>query len=98
MCVLFFDAPSCPYLLFQILTKDSVTVKVDAVVFFRIYNPTMSIINVQNAASSTYLVAQTTLRNVLGSKKMSEVLSDREAISEEMQVRIGAREENFPMA
>ena len=46
----------------------------------------MSVLNVENAAGSTYYVAQTTLRNVLGTKKLAELLSDREAISEEMQV------------
>lgn len=69
----------------EILTKDSVTVRVDAVVFYRIYNPTMSIINVENANSATYYVSQTTLRNVLGTKKLSELLTDRDAIGEEMQ-------------
>lgn len=62
--------------------------RVDAVVFYRIYNPTMAIINIENANSSTYYVAQTTLRNVLGTKKLSEVLSEREQISAEMQVRV----------
>lgn len=62
------------------------TVRVDAVVFYRIYNPTMAIVNIENANSSTYYVAQTTLRNVLGTKKLSEVLSEREQISTEMQV------------
>lgn len=60
----------------------------DAVVFYRIYNPTMSIINVENANSATYYVAQTTLRNVLGTKKLSELLTDRDAIGEEMQVGV----------
>ena len=62
------------------------TVRVDAVVFYRIYNPTMSIINVENANSATYFVAQTTLRNVLGTKKLSELLTDRDSIGDEMQV------------
>lgn len=70
----------------QILTKDSVTVRVDAVVFYRIYNPTMSILNVENANSATFFVAQTTLRNVLGTKKLSELLTDRDSIGDEMQV------------
>ena len=46
----------------------------------------MSILNVENASASTFYVAQTTLRNVLGTKKLAELLSDREAISDEMQV------------
>jgi erythrocyte band 7 integral membrane protein len=70
----------------EILTKDSVTVRVDAVVFYRIYNPTMAIINVENANAATFYVAQTTLRNVLGTKKLAELLTDRDAIGDEMQV------------
>ena len=70
----------------QVLTKDSVTVAVDAVVYFRIYNATMSITNVENANRSTRLLAQTTLRNVLGTKNLSDILGDRETISETMQV------------
>ena len=70
----------------QILTKDSVTARVDAVVYFRIVNPTSSIVKVENAYNSTYLLAQTTLRSVLGTKKLGELLSERETISAEMQV------------
>ncbi|PFX28161.1 erythrocyte band 7 integral membrane protein-like [Stylophora pistillata] len=69
----------------EVLTKDSVTVAVDAVVYFRIYNATMSITNVENANRSTRLLAQTTLRNVLGTKNLSEILGERESISETMQ-------------
>jgi len=74
----------------QVLTKDSVTVAVDAVVYFRIYNATMSITNVENANRSTRLLAQTTLRNVLGTKNLSEILGERESISETMQVNTTA--------
>ena len=73
-------------IVFQILTKDSVTVAVDAVVYFRIYNATMSITNVENANRSTRLLAQTTLRNVLGTKNLSEILMERDTISHTMQV------------
>ena len=62
--------------------------RVDAVVFYRIYNPTMAIINIENANTSTNYVAQTTLRNVLGNKRLSELLSEREQISAEMQVGV----------
>jgi len=71
----------------QILSKDSVTVAVDAVVYFRISNATVSITNVEDAPRSTKLLAQTTLRNILGTKTLAEMLSDREAISHQMQVR-----------
>jgi len=72
----------------QVLTKDSVTVSVDAVVYYRVCNATISVANVANAHHSTRLLAQTTLRNVLGTRPLHEILSDREAISNTMQVRI----------
>lgn len=70
----------------QILTKDSVTVCVDGVVYIRVSDPILSVANVRNADDATRLLAQTTLRNVLGTKSLSEVLSDREGISHSMQV------------
>ncbi|XP_028319724.1 erythrocyte band 7 integral membrane protein-like [Gouania willdenowi] len=69
----------------EILTKDSVTVSVDGVVYFRIQCPISAVANVTNAHSSTRLLAQTTLRNVLGTKNLAELLSDREGISISMQ-------------
>ena len=69
------------------LTKDSVTVSVDAVVYYRVSNATVSVANVENAHHSTRLLAQTTLRNILGTKNLHEILSDRESISGSMQVR-----------
>ena len=66
------------------------TVAVDAVVYFRIYNATVSITNVENANRSTRLLAQTTLRNVLGTKNLSEILGEREGISDTMQVNTTA--------
>jgi len=65
----------------EILSKDSVTVTVDAVVYFRINNPIISVTNVNDAAYSTKLLAQTTLRNVLGTKSLSDMLSERESVS-----------------
>uniref|UniRef100_A0A914GYP7 Band 7 domain-containing protein n=1 Tax=Globodera rostochiensis TaxID=31243 RepID=A0A914GYP7_GLORO len=69
----------------EILTRDSVTVSVDAVVFYRILNPTISVANVENAHHSTRLLAQTTMRNMLGTRTLSEILSDRDAIAMAMQ-------------
>lgn len=71
----------------QFLTKDSVTVNVDGVVYFRVFDPICSVANVSNAYQATQLLAQTTLRNVLGTKNLSELLSDREGISNSMQVQ-----------
>lgn len=74
----------------EILTKDSVTVAVDAVVYYRISNPTMSVTNVEDASKSTKLLAATTLRNVLGTKTLGEVLSDRDEICHSMQGSLDA--------
>ncbi len=65
----------------EVLTKDSVTVAVDAVVYYRVFNPVISIANVENAQESTRLLAQTSLRNVLGTNSLAEILSNREAVS-----------------
>ncbi|CAF3681005.1 unnamed protein product [Rotaria sp. Silwood1] len=72
----------------EILTRDSVTVSVDAVVYFRIFNPIISVTNVENSRYSTQLLAATTLRNILGTKTLQEILSDRENISHSMQVHL----------
>ena len=70
----------------EILTKDSVTVTVDAVVYFRIFDPVMSVKNVANAQFSTRLLSATTLRNILGTKTLQEILQDREHIAQMIQV------------
>jgi len=66
----------------EILTKDSVTVAVDAVVYYKISNPMASVCNVTNASSSTRLLASTTLRTILGTKTLQEILADREHTAE----------------
>ncbi|KZS19103.1 Band 7 protein [Daphnia magna] len=68
-----------------ILSRDSVTVAVDAVVYYRVQNPTIAVSNVENFSHSTRLLAATTLRNVLGTKNLAEILSERETISHTMQ-------------
>ncbi|KAL5012917.1 hypothetical protein ScPMuIL_011468 [Solemya velum] len=69
----------------EILTRDSLTVAVDAVIYVRVFDAIMSVINVNNVNSATNLLAATTLRTVLGMKDMSEILSQREEISNTMQ-------------
>ena len=69
----------------EVLTHDSVTVTVDAVTYFRIHKPIDSVCNVKDATQSTKLLAMTTLRNELGTKSLSEVLLEREAISHSIQ-------------
>uniref|UniRef100_A0A1I7Y5B8 PHB domain-containing protein n=1 Tax=Steinernema glaseri TaxID=37863 RepID=A0A1I7Y5B8_9BILA len=76
MRVLSFDVPPQ-----EILSRDSVTVTVEAVIYFQISNPVISVTNVNDAQFSTKLLAQTTLRNVLGTKTLSEVLMERDIIA-----------------
>lgn len=64
------------------------TVSVDAVVYYRVSNATVSVANVENAHHSTRLLAQTTLRNTMGTRPLHEILSERMTISGSMQVRI----------
>lgn len=65
----------------EILTKDSVTVAVDAVVYYKVFDPIAAVTNVTDAAGSTRLLAQTTLRNQLGAFTLSGLLADRDSIS-----------------
>jgi len=65
----------------EILTKDSVTVSVDAVVYYKIQDPLNSVCSVANAHQSTKLLASTTLRNILGTRNLSETLSERDSIA-----------------
>jgi len=68
----------------EILTKDSVTVAVDAVVYYKIQNPMYAVCNITNASQSTRLLASTTLRNALGTKTLQEILSDREEVAKQI--------------
>lgn len=63
------------------------TISVDGVVYYRVQNATLAVANITNADSATRLLAQTTLRNALGTKNLSQILSDREEIAHHMQVR-----------
>jgi len=68
----------------EILTRDSVTISVDAVVYYQVSNPVAAVCNNDDYNRSTRLLAATTLRNVLGTKNLSEILSDREAMGDAM--------------
>ena len=59
------------------MTKDSVTVTVDGVVYYKIENPLDAIVKVNNYGMSTRLLASTTLRTILGTKNLSEILGER---------------------
>ncbi|ROT76102.1 hypothetical protein C7M84_005316 [Penaeus vannamei] len=68
-----------------ILTRDSVTVAVDGVIYFRVKDTVNAVTQIQNYSHSTRLLAATTLRNVLGTRNLAEILSERESISATMQ-------------
>ena len=70
----------------QILTKDSVTVYVNAVMYYRVADAESAVNNVDDYAESARLIASTTLRNVLGTRTLGDILSDRVKIAQEMHV------------
>lgn len=69
----------------DVITKDNVTVKVNAVVYFRVVDPQASVVKVFDHVRSTSLISQTTLRNVLGQSELDELLSEREKLNQELQ-------------
>jgi len=69
----------------DVISKDNVSVKVNAVVYFRIVDPERAIIQVANAIEATSQFAQTTLRSVLGQHELDEMLSERERLNLDIQ-------------
>jgi len=72
----------------EILTKDSVTVFVNAIMYYKVANATHAIANVDDYSGSARLLAATTLRNVLGTMNLGDILSQRESIAKEMQATL----------
>ena len=69
----------------EVITKDNVPVKVNAVVYFRVIDPTKAVIEVENYRFATLQIAQTTLRGVVGEAELDELLSQREKLNESLQ-------------
>jgi len=69
----------------DVITKDNVTVKVDAVVYFRVVDPEASVVKVLDHVRATALIAQTTMRNVLGQSELDELLTEREKLNQTLQ-------------
>lgn len=69
----------------EVITKDTVPVKVNAVIYFRVVNPENAIVEIQNFVNATSQIAQTTLRSVLGQMELDELLSQREKINQTLQ-------------
>ncbi|MDP2950409.1 MAG: slipin family protein, partial [Chloroflexota bacterium] len=72
----------------EIITRDNVTVKVDAVIYFRVVNPEDAVVKVENYYRATALIAQTTLRSTIGQSELDELLAQREEINARLQVAI----------
>jgi regulator of protease activity HflC (stomatin/prohibitin superfamily) len=69
----------------EVITRDNVTVKVTAVVFFRVIDPNAAVINVVDYLRATSQIAQTTLRSALGQAELDELLSHREQLNQQIQ-------------
>jgi len=69
----------------RVITKDNVTVDVDAVVYFRVTDPQKAVVEVQRYEVATSLLAQTTLRDLLGNQSLDELLSKREQLNKSLQ-------------
>ena len=72
----------------DIITKDNVSLKVNAVVYFRVFHPEKAIVEVENYLQATSQLSQTTLRSILGQSQLDELLSEREKINSELQTII----------
>jgi len=69
----------------DIITRDNISVKVNAVVYFRVVNPQAAILNVENFMYATSQLAQTTLRSVLGQQELDDLLAQRDKINKNLQ-------------
>ena len=72
----------------DVITRDNVSVKVNAVVYFRVVDPIKAVVEVENYLFATSQMAQTTLRSVLGQAELDELLAEREKLNDELQTII----------
>ena len=77
----------------ECISKDNVTLKVNAVIYFRVVNPNDSVVKVLNFTQATLQIAQTTLRNVIGQSLLDELLAERERINLRLQTIIDEQTE-----
>jgi regulator of protease activity HflC (stomatin/prohibitin superfamily) len=75
-----FDVPSQ-----DVISRDNVSVQVNAVVYFRVVDPAKAILQVENFMNATSQLAQTTLRSVLGKHELDEMLAERETLNQDIQ-------------
>jgi regulator of protease activity HflC (stomatin/prohibitin superfamily) len=79
----------------EVITRDNVTVKVTAVVYFYVENPVTTVVNVVDFVQATSQIGQTTLRNVLGQSELDELLSQRNKINQQLQAIIDEHTERW---
>lgn len=79
----------------DVITKDNVTMSVNAVVFFRVLSPREAVVNVEDFYSATYQKAQTVLRNVLGQSDLDELLTERDSINTRLQSILDAETDQW---
>jgi regulator of protease activity HflC (stomatin/prohibitin superfamily) len=77
----------------EVMTRDNVPATVDAVVYFRVVDPEAAVVKVENFLKASSLVAQTTLRSVLGQSELDELLAHREKINLQLQAIIDRQTE-----
>ncbi|OFZ55498.1 MAG: hypothetical protein A2428_11340 [Bdellovibrionales bacterium RIFOXYC1_FULL_54_43] len=77
----------------DVISRDNVTIKVNAVVYFRVVDPNRAVVEVENYLFATSKLAQTTLRSVLGQVELDELLASRESINHRLQTILDAQTE-----
>ena len=77
------------------ITKDNVTSTVDAVAYFQVVDPEASVIRIRDWYSSSQLVAQTTLRSIVGRHELDQLLTERDRIDAELQIALDAQTESW---
>jgi len=77
----------------QVITKDNVTVTVDAVAYFQVVDPAASVVRIRDWYTASQLVAQTSLRSIVGRHDLDQLLSERERIDAELQVALDTQTE-----
>jgi regulator of protease activity HflC (stomatin/prohibitin superfamily) len=77
----------------DVITRDNVTIKVNAVLYFRVVNPNRAVVEVENYLLATSKLAQTTLRSVLGQVELDELLASRESINHRLQTILDTQTE-----
>jgi regulator of protease activity HflC (stomatin/prohibitin superfamily) len=79
----------------EVITRDNVTIKVSAVVYFYVVNPADAVVQVMDYYRATIQIAQTTLRNVLGQVELDQVLSERDTLNHKIQTIIDEQTEKW---